>query len=108
MPLLASALSILLLSSEVRIAAVCLIALIGYFFNTVMKVFVLLGEHSYLSPFNASWAVPTFQAIACAVVAIVVSREIPVHKSQTTADRRNRFFAPSRNKTGINQWSQPE
>jgi lipopolysaccharide export system permease protein len=67
MPVLAACLSMLLLGSEIRWAILCFIAISGYMTNTAMKLFVLLGEHSYLSPGSAAWTVPLSLLTICAV-----------------------------------------
>jgi lipopolysaccharide export system permease protein len=75
MPLLAASLSMLLLACEIRLAALCFIAIVGYMANTVMKLFVLLGEHGYVSPVAAGWSVPAFLLLICAV-ALLMGRKI--------------------------------
>jgi lipopolysaccharide export LptBFGC system permease protein LptF len=55
MPLLAASLSMVLLVSEIRATSLAAIAIAGYFANTVMKMFIVLGEHAYLSPALAAW-----------------------------------------------------
>jgi lipopolysaccharide export system permease protein len=67
MPLLAASLSVLLLGNEIRWAMLCFIAIVGYMANTAIKLFILLGEHGYLSPVAAGWSVPFFLALTCGV-----------------------------------------
>jgi lipopolysaccharide export LptBFGC system permease protein LptF len=74
MPLLAASLSMLLMAYEVRFAVVCFIAIAGYVTNTVMKLFVLLGEHGYLSPVAAGWSVPTVLLLISAVAVLMVGK----------------------------------
>jgi lipopolysaccharide export LptBFGC system permease protein LptF len=69
MPLLAASLSGLLLGNEIRWAVLCFIAIAGYMANTAMKLFILLGEHGYLSPVAAAWSVALFLLLICAAVA---------------------------------------
>jgi lipopolysaccharide export system permease protein len=74
MPLLAATLSTLLLANEVGWAVLCFIAIIGYFANTAMKIFILVGEHGYLSPIAAGWSVPLFLLLVCATIVAFRSR----------------------------------
>jgi lipopolysaccharide export LptBFGC system permease protein LptF len=53
-----------LLTHRIRIGALACIAGAGYFSHTLMKIFIVLGEHGYISPVLAGWAVPTFLVVA--------------------------------------------
>lgn len=74
MPLLAAALSTLLLAYEVRLGMLCIIAVAGYMANSAMKLFILLGEHGHLSPAVAAWSVPTFLLLICAMALALRSK----------------------------------
>jgi lipopolysaccharide export LptBFGC system permease protein LptF len=71
MPLLAASLSMLLLVSEIRLVPLVVIAIVGYFANTTMKVFVVLGEHDYVSPAIAALLPPFLLLLACATVSFI-------------------------------------
>ena len=90
MPVLAASLSILLLAYEIRLAMLCFIALAGYMTNTAMKLFVLLGEHGYLSPVAAGWSVPAFLLLICAA-AVLIGRKI-----ESTSARFSERARPAR------------
>lgn len=84
MPLLAASLSLLLMATEIRFAMVCFIAITGYMSNTAMKLFVLLGEHDYVSPVTAGWLVPGLLLLICAV-AVSMWRKIDFARASPSA-----------------------
>jgi lipopolysaccharide export system permease protein len=69
MPLLAAVLWMLLMASDFNLVMMGLITLAGYLANTVMKVFILLGEHGYVTPIAAGWSLPAFVLLFCAAIA---------------------------------------
>jgi lipopolysaccharide export LptBFGC system permease protein LptF len=67
LPLLGAVLSMLLLSNDISLPALCIVSLSGYAANSAMKLFILLGEHDYVSPMVAGWTVPVLLLVLCAV-----------------------------------------
>jgi lipopolysaccharide export system permease protein len=87
LPLLAAVLSMLLLATDVSLPALCIVALSCYVANSAMKLFILLGEHDYLSPVVAGWTVPVFLLVLCAI-AVRSGREIISAGARFTRDKR--------------------
>jgi lipopolysaccharide export system permease protein len=87
LPLLAAVLSMLLLATDISLPALCIVALSCYVANSAMKLFILLGEHDYLSPVVAGWTVPVFLLVLCAI-AVRSGREIISAGARFTRDER--------------------
>jgi lipopolysaccharide export system permease protein len=74
MPLLAATLSMLLLPCDIRLGALAIVGVAGYMANSGMKLLILLGEHGYVSPWIAAWAMPALLLAVCAATVTVGSR----------------------------------
>jgi lipopolysaccharide export system permease protein len=72
MVMLATSLSLLLLTYGASFNAMVGMALAGYAGHVSMRAFLLLGEHGYVQPAVAAWTTPVAQLIAALIILAIV------------------------------------